>query len=357
MGLYEQLELKIPKANPNGWVSGKEFNRAIGDLLNIIRRQQNLGAYLVHPDEVSGSFPSISSAIGQAAQEVPNGQPLVIGILPNADFDEDVVVPASAVENHDIYFMNQFEDYDDQEGTVEWRGSLTLPAVSAWPSGRKKMVNMFGMSTKNFDINMNSGWIMNLRRSQMNNLTLSRTHGVNGARVWSHDSIFSGNFSMRDLDSMGSGNSQIIFSHCAMNCGDNPAPSFLLDGSYQVWFIQSWLTAFLSTGAGLFDLRPPIGSYSGTLQFVDTTIECWVVANTKLIADASNANCKWQGMNTVEVINGNPTTFDLGGFNSVAGFPYCRLKGTMPTNPPNGCRASDDKVDYRDKVWSGSAWV
>jgi hypothetical protein len=73
-----------------------------------------------------------------------------------------------------------------------------------------------------------------------------------------------------------------------------------------------------------------------------------------------NADISWRGRNMLSI----PTVFapapgfDIGGpWNSVEGWPECRLQGLMPLNPPNGTRASDDTVDYRDKTWSGAAWV
>ena len=133
MGLYDRFELKIPRANPSGWVKGKEFNDAVDSLLKIVKSDQNFGAYLAHPDQIGGAFPTMEAALGQAIQEVPAGMPIVISPLPNAVYEEDIVIPQEAAEDHDFYFMNQFEDYTDQEGTIEWRGSLTVPEIHTWP--------------------------------------------------------------------------------------------------------------------------------------------------------------------------------------------------------------------------------
>jgi hypothetical protein len=352
MGLSDKFP--FPIVNKSGFVDGRDFNQGMRDLRDFLRFYANMGAYVIHPDQIAGAMPSFAAALLQA-QEVPSGWPIIFNLVPNTQYDEDVVVPQALVEEHDVYVMNPFEDYTDTVGTIEWTGSLTVPEIHTWPT-RHKMLNLFGVQLKNFDLNLDSGWDVNMRRSQLNNLAIERTHQGEDTKLWAHDCLFTGNLTVRDIDS-GSGNAQMIFSHCSINCGDNPSPSFILNGSYQVHFIQAWIHAFLSTGAGLFDLRPPIGSFNGKLNFVDTTFECWVGKDPVLAADAGNASILWEGMNTVQVLVGSPNTFDLGGFANTDGFPYCRLRGVMPLNPPRGTRASDDTVDYRDKTWSGAAWV
>lgn len=356
MGLFDKFQVRIPRVNPSGYVSGASFNDALESLLENIRNSQNLGAYLVHPDQLGGAFPTIGQAMSQAIREVPEGLPVVIGLMPNANYNEDVEVPQEAAETHDFYFINQFEDYTDSVGTMEWKGSLTLPEVHTWPT-RQKMINIFGIQTKDFTINMDSGWAMNLRRALMDNLYVERTHQAEGARLWAHDCILRGNFRLRDLDS-GSGSGAAIFSHCYMDISDSAGSSFIMNGSYPLNMIQCFAQGWMTSSAGIFDLRPPVGSYNGHLYMVDTSFYFFTgISGGVMFADAGNASITWQGMNVIQHMGGPGVGLDLGGFANTYGWPNCRWSGTMPTNPPRGTRASDDKNDYRDKTWSGSAWV
>lgn len=345
----------FPVVNKSGLVYGKDFNKAMEDLRAFLKFYTNMGAYIVHPDQVAGAMPDIASALRQA-KEIPAGWPIVINLVPKTEYDEDVEIPQDLAEDHDIYFMNPFEDYTDSVGTIEWKGSLTLPEIHPWPA-RQKMINLFGVQTKDFTVNMDSGWAMNLRRALMDNLLIERTHQAEGARVWAHDSILRGNFRMRDLDS-GSGSGQVIFSHCYMDLSDTEVSSFIMNGSYPLYFIQCFCQGWATSGDGIFDLRPPVGSYNGHIYMVDTSFYFFTGINkTVMFADAGNASISWQGMNVIQHIGGPSVGLDLGAFANTYGWPNCRWSGNMPDNPPRGTRASDDKNDYRDKTWSGSAWV
>jgi hypothetical protein len=314
-----------------------------------------MGAYVIDPEQRAGAFPTVADALAQAS-EVPSGEPVVIAFAPGIQHDEDVAVPQKLFEDHDLYIVNSFEDYTDQRDGFVWTGSLVLPEIHPWP-GRNKMLNLFGVNLKDFYLELNSGWDTNMRRLRMENFDSQRWHQAEGCRLWVHDCVQQGTFHIRDRDD-GIGQSQIILSHCAMSLSDNPQ-SFDMTGSYDMFFVQCYVNAWLNQNGGIFDMRQPIGAtYDGMLHVVDTTFLLSIGANdTGFAKDCGSASVRYEGMNTFQVVSGSPKTFNLGAFANTYGFPYCRLDGVMPDNPPRGTRASDDTVDYRDKTWSGAAWV
>lgn len=353
MGAYDKFD--VPRVNPSGFVFGQEFNDAMAAFKDVMRFMSNMGAYVVHPDMRAGAFPTIAAALAQAS-EVPVGSPVIVALCPGVEYNENVVVDQKLFEDHDLHFINSFEDYTDQKTGMSWTGSLTLPEIHPW-AARNKMLNMFGVNLKDFTLNLNSGWDTNMRRLRMENILCERWHQAVGCRLWVHDCVQQGSLRVRDRDD-GIGQSQVILSHCALSLNDNPQ-SFDMTGAYDMLFVQCYINAWLNQNGGIFDMRPPLGAaYSGTLHVVDTTFLLAIGADdTGFAKDCGNASVRYEGQSVFQVVSGNPKSFNLGAFAKAEGMPYCRLKGVMPTNAPNGTKASDDTVDYRDKTWSGAAWV
>jgi hypothetical protein len=350
MGISDRV--RFPQAFPTGLVVGDEFSEFSESLLRFLSLFVNMGAYVVHPSGEGGSIETFAKVMAQA-REVPEGWPVIINLVPNTEYTEDLVVPQELAETHDFYVMNPFEDYTESEHTINFTGDIILPEIHTWPT-RRKMFNLFGIQTQNIEFQTDSGWDCNVRRGQHSNMTVKRRHQAEGSKMWFHDCILDGNFTMEDLDN-GTAGSHLYISHCSMINSDNPEAAFKLRGSYTFQIIESYVQWFFSTGGGLFNFNSG-AFFTGYVKLTGNSFICWMSGSPLLFRNGINTNIEWEGNNTIQKRSGGASSFDFGAVQKNTGWPDCRLEGILPTNPPNGCRASDDKSDYKDKVWNGTAW-
>lgn len=351
MGLNDRYT--FPQTNKSGFVQGRDFNEGMKSLRDFLRFYTNMGAYVVHPDQIAGALPSFE-AVFQQAKEVPSGWPVIINLVPNTEYTEDFIVPQTLAEDHDIYVMNPFEDYTEVESTIRFSGDVILPEIHAWPT-RRKMFNLFGISTQGCELKSNSGWDCNIRRCQHENMKVTREHQGEGTKIWFHDCVLEGNFRMEDLDNA-QPDSHFYLSHCSVVASDNPTAAFQMRGNYNFHVIESYLSLFFSTGNGIFDLTHG-APFTGKVKWTGNNIIGWMSGSPVFARSGLSCQFEWEGANVIQKMSGSASSFRIGEIGSHLGWPECRLQGIFPGDPPNGCRASDDKNDYKNKVWDGAAWV
>lgn len=355
----------LPRSDKTSLVYGRTFNEAVERLESWLRYDMDSGLYPVHPDQLGGSFPDIMSAIEQGAKEQPDGRPVNIGLWPEVQYSEDIVITQEMAEAHDFNMIGPFPAFHHLDaGLPSWEGDLVLPATSRWPSGRRKSFSMRGVLASHVPyttMDVHEGWCLQLREVDiLGGSIFQRWYGAEGSIVSMNQVRTGAEMYILDQDDspVGGGGGGVYIDRSLIYLLDFPMAAVSLRGPTSLMQVRNSSISLLNAfGTGFLDMN---GGAGRVLLEENYLMVVGFGAPGLFSTNVGAATIDWHGQNTIEIpeVVAPMAAFDIGGpWSVVHGWPECRLQGIFPANPPNGCRASDDTVDYTFKTWSGAAWV